>query len=223
VVNRLLGWGLLAALIAGLVWLAVAWWPSPEKAIRKTLARGAELASITGKEGDLARLANAKELAGLFTQDAVVRVDIEGGPRGQLSGRDQIFQAAMGMRTVVGALNVQLLDVVVRLTPDKLSAVVEATGKAAQPGVRDVFWQELRFHFVNEDGDWKIDRVETVRTLTWIDRPLKDSSRVAADVSPLKLAVDEAMLVGAGSRRLPLFERTADATPASRALDRHFA
>jgi len=156
--------------VAGLLWLTVALWPSPQKEVRKRLHQLAVLASVGASEGDLARLATARELSNLFATNAVVRVDIQGGPRGQLSGRDEIFQAALGARLTIGPLHVEFIDVEVQLSGDRQTATVEATGKATQPGVRDVFWQELKFHFTLRDSGWVIESVETVRTLTLQNR-----------------------------------------------------
>lgn len=167
-VKRILGWAAVLACVGGLAWLAVTLWPSPEKQVRKRLRHLAELASVSAGEGDLPGLANARELSFLFATNAVVRVDVQGGPHGQLSGRDDIFQVALGARRTLGALRVEFLDVDVQLSADKRAAIVEATGKATQPGVREVFWQELRFRFRLQENGWVIDSVETVRTLTFL-------------------------------------------------------
>lgn len=166
-VNRIIRWSLILACLAGVLWLALTLWPSPEKQIRKRLVKLAELASVSAGESDLAAVANARGLASLFATNAVVQVDVQGGPHGRLSDREEIFQVALGARRALGVLRVEFLDVEVKLSGDKRAATVEATGKATQPGVRDVFWQELKFQFRLQDSGWVIERVETVRTLTW--------------------------------------------------------
>jgi hypothetical protein len=165
-VKRWIRGGLLVVLVIGLGWLALALWPTPEKAVRKRLDHLAQLISVNPLDLEETREQKARTLAALFTATAVVRVDVQGGPHGQVTGREEIYQVVRGAQTMVGALSAEFLDVVVRLSGDGRTATVEATGKAAQPGVREVFWQELRFHFILQDGAWYIQRVETVRTLT---------------------------------------------------------
>ena len=158
------------ALLIGLI--AAGWWgwrtffPGPERQVRRQMAALEELVSFKANEGNLARLANARQLASLFTEDVRIRVDVRGGPRGELRGRESIFNAALGARSALGSLTVKFLDVVVTISPDKQAATVEATGRATQPGIRDFVVQELRFRFKRTDEGWLICEVETVRTLT---------------------------------------------------------
>jgi hypothetical protein len=157
---------LLLALVAGGVLLWRHLFPGPEGLIRKQMSELRELVSFSGAEGNLAVLGDARRMGELFTEDAQIRVDVQGGPHVNLTGRDEIVQATVGARQLVGGLKVEFLDVTVTLGSDGRSAVVEATGKAVPSGSKELWIQELRFRFIETKEGWLISSVETVRTLT---------------------------------------------------------
>jgi hypothetical protein len=140
--------------------------PGPEQQIRRRMTDLRELVSFQATEGNLRLLADTQRLGALFTEAATIRVDVPGGVRGALTGRDSIVQVAAAARQSVGMIEVEFLDVVVTLASDRRAAVVEATAKARQSGTSELWIQELRFHWVRTDDGWQIASVETVRTLT---------------------------------------------------------
>ena len=157
---------LAAAVIALGFWLWTLVFPGPEKIIRKRLTKVAALLSYDSKEGQIARLANVNQLAGFFSSDVTVIVDTPARSRHEISGRDELTQAAMGARMALSGLRVEFLDLNVTLSPDNSEATVALTGEARVSGDRDLFVQELKFVLRKIDGDWLIVRIETVRTLT---------------------------------------------------------
>ena len=160
---RILGLALLAAIGW---WLWVTLFPSPESVIRKQLAKVATLLTFNSKEGTIARAANAQQFASYFSPQTEIVVDTPSQSRQTLSGRDEVYQAALGTRSLLPGLTVEFIDPQITLTPDHTSATVNLTGKAKVTGDRDFFIQELKFFLRKIDGQWFIIRVETVRTLT---------------------------------------------------------
>jgi hypothetical protein len=156
---------LVAILVALGCWLWTVCFPSPEKVIRKRIAKVARLASFNSNEGMIAKAANANELAGCFSVDAEIAVDLPGEAEGSISGRGEISRLAMAARSSAKGMNVKLLDPNIKLSADRTEATVDLTGEASVPGQRDLFVQELKFFFRKIEGDWLMVRVETVRTL----------------------------------------------------------
>lgn len=164
--KRILQVALLLVVVGGAVLLWKQVFPGPEQLIRTRLGELEELVSFRASDGNLAVLTGLQRLGSLFTRDAEVRVEVEGGPRVMLTGRDSIQQAAGATRRAVGDLQVEFRDVVVSLSEDKQSAVVEITGVARQLDSKELWIEELRFHFVLTDEGWQISSVETVQTMT---------------------------------------------------------
>ena len=158
---------LLLVLAALGYWLYTVLFPSPETVIRKRLRTVAELASFTGKEGNIARIANVQQLVGYFSTAVEVRVDSPARAEHTFSGKDEIQQALLGIRSALGGLEVKFLDPQVQLNPDKTTATVQTTASATAhvAGDRDLFVQEMLIGFTKSDGKWLIVRIETVRTL----------------------------------------------------------
>ena len=162
-------WSIRAILFAVLVALGFWGWhacfPSPEKVIRKRLGELAKAASFSSKAGLISNAWNASELGGFFTLDVQVTVDVP-GTQHTLSGRDELLQAAVGVRSVVSSLTIEFPDIKVNVAPDRNSAVVSLNAKAKVPGQREAFLQELRLRLIRIKRDWLIKQIETVRTLS---------------------------------------------------------
>lgn len=157
--------GALAIIVISLVvWLWVTLFPGPEQAIRKRLAEVAQLASY-GPEGEIAKVANANKLAGFFTPDVEITVDVP-ELRQKLAGQDELLKAAMLVRTYVSSMKVELLDINVTFGPDKTSAIANLTLKVRANGQRDFTPQEVKFTLKKIKGEWLIRQAETVRTLS---------------------------------------------------------
>jgi hypothetical protein len=157
---------LLAALAALGVWLWFVLFPSPEKIIRTRLTKLARTASFSSRESDLARLDAAQNLAGFFTTNVDINIDVPGRIQHRLLGRDEIKEAALGARATLSGLKVQFPDIKITVAPDKQSAVADLTVEANVAGDHDSIVQEMKFTFQQTDGEWLITRIETVPTLS---------------------------------------------------------
>ena len=170
-------WALRAVL--ALLFLGVAGWlwtiifPSPEHVIRKRLAELSKAVSIQGKESPVAMLANASRVAGFFTADIEIRVDVPGASAQVITGRDELFAIAQRVRTMSTGLEVQFLDVNITIAPDKKSAEANLTLRAKAPGDRDQIVQEMKLLLNKSEGSWKIRKVETVKTLSRLVSPIR--------------------------------------------------
>jgi hypothetical protein len=163
--RRLFRLGLAAAFLALVFWGWRIFFPSPEHIIRKRLTEAARLASFAPNEGPLAKLGNSQKLVGHCTDDVEIAVDLPGRLPRTLSGRDELMQAVMGVRSTLSALKVEFVDLTVELGEDKESAVAHLTAKANLPGENIPEVQELKVAFRKVGRDWLIRRVETVKTL----------------------------------------------------------
>ena len=158
---------LLAALAALGVWLWTILFPSPEKVIHRRLAKLASTVSSSANESDLTRLAAARSVAGFFSANVELNVDLpELGQRDSMD-REEITQLALMARSRAGGLQVKFPDINITVAPDKQSAVADLTVEANISGERDSIVREMKFTLRKTDGQWLITRVETVRTLTW--------------------------------------------------------
>jgi len=156
----------LALVILGLAgWLWTIFFPSAEHVIRKRLNELSKAASVQARESPVAVLANASRVAGFFTADIEIRVDVPGSSAQVITGRDELFPIAQRVRTMSGGLEVQFLDVNLAIAPDKKSAEANLTLRAKAAGDRDQIVQEMKLLLNKAEGSWKIRRVETVKTL----------------------------------------------------------
>lgn len=156
-----------ALLILGAsIWLWTVLFPSPERAIRKRLLELAKSASFAGNESPLAKLSNSQRVAGFFTADVEVRVDAPGRGQQVISGRETLFQSMMQARSALSGLQVEFYDINVTVAPGKQSAEVSLTLRARIAGERDQAVQELKLFLNKTEGNWRINRAQTVKTLS---------------------------------------------------------
>ena len=148
------------------LWLWSVLFPGPEKAIRQHLARTARAASFPANEGPMDRLGNISAFASCFSPDADVKFESPGGGIQSVSGRDDILRAGGMARTMATALQVDFLDAILVLGPDQETATVDLTVRAAVPGDRDFFVQEMKVYLKKFGRSWLIIRAETVKTLS---------------------------------------------------------
>jgi hypothetical protein len=156
---------LLAAFVALGFWGWHGFFPSPETVIRKRLDKLAKAASFSSQEGLLAKAWNASSLGEFFTLDVQVTMDVP-GTQHIISGRDELLQAAVGARSTVSSLTIELPDIKVVVAPDKTSAVVNLTAIGKVSGQSETYLQEFRLRMVKVKSDWLINQIETVRTLS---------------------------------------------------------
>ena len=157
---------LFAALAALGIWLWMVLFPSPEKVIRKRLTELARTASSSPGESDLARLAAAHSVAGFFSTNVELAVQLPELSQHSSLDHEEITQAALMARSRAGGLKVKFPDINVTVAPDKQSAVADLTVQANISGETDSIVQEMKFTLQKIDGQWLITRVETVRTLS---------------------------------------------------------
>jgi ketosteroid isomerase-like protein len=152
------------ALAGGGLWGWRALSASPEKAIRQRLGELARTASYGPKEGGVARMLDCDKLAGFFAEDVEVKLEV-GNVFENLSGRENVREAAMSARMAVGSLKVEFHDMNIAVGADRQSAEVDLTATGKIPGEQDLEVCELKFLLKQIGGQWMIRRVETVRTL----------------------------------------------------------
>jgi ketosteroid isomerase-like protein len=157
---------LLAALIVAGIWLCTILFPGPEQIVRKRLAQAASKASFNSGENPLIGAARAETLAGFFSTNVEINISLPEHEQHSFAGRDEITQAAAGARSAVKSLKVELSDMNIKVSPDKLSAVADVVVQVQAAGDKDSHVQEMKFTFQKIGGDWLITRVETVRTLS---------------------------------------------------------
>lgn len=158
--------GLAAALAALGVWLWTVLFPGPEKVIRQRFAALAHTASFLANGSDLARLATARNLAGFFSTNVEMSLDL---PRlGQLRSmdREEITQLALAASARGGAVLVKFPDINITVAPGRQSAVVDLTVTATVAGEADSVVQEMKVTLHRIGGQWLITRVESVPTLS---------------------------------------------------------
>jgi hypothetical protein len=166
---------MLAALVGLGVWLYTILFPGPEKAIRKRLAKVAQLASIKPDQGLISRGASIQELANCFDSKIEITLNLRGGAEHSVTGRDGIIEVAKLAHARFRMLQIDFLDMNVTLSPDKESATVHLTAKGSSSEERDFQVQEFKFTLKKINGEWLIISVETIRTLSWLQ-----TSEVAA-------------------------------------------
>lgn len=158
-------------LLLALVVLAFWGWrwlfPNPELVIRKQLVELARFASFQPNEGELARVDNAQRVTTYFSPELKVVLDIPGGTRHAFSNRDELFKAALAVRTGLRSFTIDFPDINVQLGLDRTSASVDLTARGRMGGGEE-FVQELRFVMKKVGRKWLITRVESVKTLTWV-------------------------------------------------------
>ena len=164
---RIVGVALLVALG---YWLWTYYFPNDEKLIQRHLAETAATASFTGDESPISRLTTLGKLAGFFTTDVELSFDAPREGRVTIQGRDEIMGVAARVRDRSGQLQIEFLDVTVRLAEDRESAIVMLTARARVPGQRDNSVQEMKFTMKKIKRDWFIHRVETVKTLSHLPK-----------------------------------------------------
>lgn len=156
---------LFAAVAALGFWLWTILFPSPEKLVLKKISGLAATATFGADAGNFTRAGKVSNLIGYFSVDAQIVVDVPGSGPGTLNGRDEIREAAAGGFSRLKSLDVKFLDATPKVSADRQSAEVNCTAEIRLDASKELGVQELRFQMKKIDGDWRITRVETVKTL----------------------------------------------------------
>jgi len=144
------------------VWLWTVFFPAPEKVIRHRLARLAADVSFTSGQGTFSRIAGGESVAGFFSTNVEINLNIPGYEQVTFASRAEILQAALVARERLKSLSVKFPDVTVTLAPDKKSAVADVTVQVLVSSERDTIVQELKISFQKMTDGWLITRLETV-------------------------------------------------------------
>jgi len=163
IVSRLV---LLVAAAALGFWLWTILFPSPEKLVLRKISGLAATATIGASDGNITRVTKVSNLIGYFSTDGEISFDVTGYPARTFSGRDEIREAAAIGFNSLTTLNVQFLDVSVRIGTDRQTADVSCTARVFGSEKKDYGVQEMHFQLRKIDGDWLITRAETVKTLS---------------------------------------------------------
>ena len=156
----------LLAAAAGLgCWLWTVFFPSPEKIVLKKIASLAATATVSSADGNATRAMKVSNLISYFSSDVEISYDISGVGAHTMSGRDEIRETAAGAFTQLTSVSVQFFDAAARVGADKQTAEVTCTARVSVGDGKDFGIQELHFQFRKIDGDWRIIRAETVKTL----------------------------------------------------------
>jgi hypothetical protein len=143
-------------LLAGLAFgLWFYFFPPPEKAIRKQLAKlGTALSA--NPEGNIAKVANVNRITSFFHPDVTINLERFGREVEAVQGRKELQQIAFGARQSALGLKVKFENIAVKLEDSDTNATVYATaivtiGNAAEPIVHDI-----KITMEKVDRDWLI-------------------------------------------------------------------
>jgi ketosteroid isomerase-like protein len=153
------------ALLAGLLWWGWrTFFPSDERRIQKLLNGIAQTVSVPMEGKFIGGVLAADRLKGYFTPEVEVAVDVPGETRFNLTGREELAQAYIVARAHYRGLAVEFFDMQVAVAPDHASAVADLTARARQ-ATGEMHVQEMRLNLVRRDGEWRVQRVETTRSI----------------------------------------------------------
>ncbi len=157
----------LLAAVAGLgCWLWTIFFPGPEKLILKKIASLASTTTFSAADGNLTRATKAGNFISFFSTDVEISIDTPELGAHTLSGRDEIRDTARAVFASLATLNVEFLDVTVRLGAGRQTADVSCTARVNAGDKKDFGVQELHFQLKKIDGAWLITRAQTVKTLS---------------------------------------------------------
>jgi hypothetical protein len=156
---------LLAAVVALGWWFWGVCFPSAEKVVLKKMTGLADTLTFSADANNITRAGKASSFISYFTVDAEIVVDVPELGSHTLSGRDEIRETGNGGFAAMPGLKVTFLDTTVKVGPDKQSADVSCTVRVVVGSSKDFGVEEMHFKFKKVEGDWRISRVETVKTL----------------------------------------------------------
>lgn len=149
----------LALTVALGFWVCRILFPDDTAVIQKLLVEMAEDASFDSNEGQLTKISKAGKLANYFTVDAKIDVKPWSYHQVSVSGRTEIRQAAVGARSTIASLviNVDRIKVVVATDRESAQANLSLT---ARSGAREEPWIEgMEIQLSRINGAWLISRV----------------------------------------------------------------
>lgn len=161
------------ARLVGLVALgALLWWgwwtffPSDERRVTKLLNQIAATVSVPADGKFVGGVLAADRLQSYFTPQVEVAVEVPGEARFNLTGREELAQAYLLARSQYRGLTVEFFDMQVALAPGHETAVADLTARARR-ATGEIHVQELRMNLVRHEGEWRVQRVETTRSIRY--------------------------------------------------------
>lgn len=159
--------GLIVCLAAGLIGFFIFYQTDAEK-IRSRLETLSERVSKDGAENKLIAAANAKKIAGLFTDPCVLQLPQT--PYENASGefsRQDVRSYAMSGRSTYRRITLDIYDISITFTNETTASVgLTARIKAGENGGRPVDeFNEFACEFKKIEGGWYISRMEAVEVL----------------------------------------------------------
>lgn len=149
-------------LVAWILWKL---FPTEEEIIRKRLERLATLASLRPNQSTFARLLQSNNLREFFTPDVVARLEIERRQTEVVNGRATMMELIRLTRSSLKEAKIRVLDITVKVSPEKEAATARMTVLADIDGERNSVSQEIEVDLNKSEGLWRIAKLETIRTL----------------------------------------------------------
>ena len=140
-------------------WLFRVMFPDDADVIRSRLVQMAADASFESTEGQITKISKAGKLAGYFAVDAEISVKPWGYHQVNVSGRTEIRQAAVGARSTVAWLTINVDRIEVNVADDRESAVATLSLTARSSRGDDPWSERMDVQMRRVDGDWLISRV----------------------------------------------------------------
>lgn len=158
-----------APVLYALLALAVAYWlvqgwNSDRRRIGRQLDELRELVEKTGPENDLAAANKARQVGDLLARDFELHLE----PYGPVvTDRQRLMQVTLGYRRRAERIGLDFHDreftVDPRLRVADLTTTATLTGRTAGSAYRELY--RLRLGWVEEEGEWRIRRVELLEVL----------------------------------------------------------
>ncbi len=148
-------------------WLWKTVFPSDQARILSLLKALANDATLPAGEGNFGRIRRIERLTSSLSPDVAILVAPFGGRSVEISGRDEVMQAAMAARGAATSIKVEFLDIVVTsIDPSAGAADAVLTAKIQAGTDRDFGIQPLKVSLrKDKEFGWRISRIESTRIL----------------------------------------------------------
>lgn len=153
------------ALLLGGLWAYRQLFPPDEVRIRRTLVKTAAAASIHPQESVIEKLRSINSILDACTTEIEVVVDVPELRSHSIRGREELREVLAAARGTGESVAIELMDIGVKVNQDRTSAVAQFIARARLSGAEDELVQEFRVLMNRVEGEWKIHRVESLRSL----------------------------------------------------------
>ncbi len=165
--GKIIGFGGLALVIVGLVWLRVTYF-SDEAKIRRTLRGLAADVSFSTNTGNFSKITKVNRLMGRLTDDAMVSVDQVVSQVPPVSGRSELQLMAQAAFSRLFSCDVTVYDIAVEAIGNGVNEARVALTASATTGWAGVDFAGQEFNVTlrkSKEGQWLVAKIEAVRTL----------------------------------------------------------